>query len=527
VRALRCCPTSKKWQQPLSLHRLRAGGNGDTNNRDDEGSGSGSLRQPQRRVVVDYDPADSSSDREQQGGPTTPRRVLVAMDCFCPYHGVYLANQVRRRFPRDVAVAYVLSDYLRAFLSATQPDDVEQWNAAKMPATKEEADEWKAAVLRRCCGGDADSTVAVGGVEFVGVYCESDSGLEDAERLRELLQVRCRDDPPVLDARRHKYRMNERVRTATSTETSSSPSPLPVVDQRLCDSLSSAKDFAKPYFDRGQRVIVKPYRGVATESVYLCSSDDQVEVAWSAIVSSNVFGSRERHDSVVVQEFLAGTEYAVDVVTRNGQHKVAAIWRYDKRPANGAAFCYFRTELVDQGTDPNAAAVVDYVKSCLTALGVRWGLSHDEVIVTDDGRGPVLVEINCRQHNMDFCPLVMACVGYNALDMTVDALLGDDDDWDTYPDLPTLRAAGCMVHLVNYQSGTLVQTHHIDTLSELPSVLNLEVYEDFSTPGSVIEPTRDIRTDAGWVQLVNEDRAELEKDYETIIQLMPSMFQVA
>jgi hypothetical protein len=263
---------------------------------------------------------------------------------------------------------------------------------------------------------------------------------------------------------------------------------------------------------------------VASESVYLCENAKQVKEACRQILASPVFGEQGKHDTVLVQEFLVGQEYAIDVVSRNGQHKVAAVWRYDKRPANGASFCYFQTELVDCDMDDNVQAVCDYAIASLQALGVKWGLSHNEMIVTD--QGPTLVEVNCRQHNMDFVPLTMTCIGYNALDMTLEAFLGSDDDWDKFPDLPFLRAHGCMVHLVNTQRGILQDVRYLQELHDLPSVMNWQVYENFATQGEVIEPTIDIRTDAGWVQLASEDPQEMQRDYEQILAWMPTMFQV-
>ena len=105
-------------------------------------------------------------------------------------------------------------------------------------------------------------------------------------------------------------------------------------------------------------------------------------------------------------------------------------------------------------------------------------------------------------------------------------MLGTASDWDKYPEVPTLQASGCMVHLVNYVTGTLVGAHHLDEISGLPSVFNMEVYDPFVSPGSAIEPTVDIKTDAGWVQLVNDDEDALERDYAEIVRLMPAMFRV-
>jgi biotin carboxylase len=447
------------------------------------------------------------------------RRVVVLMDCFTPYLGLYVSNRIRADY-RDVAVVYVLSDYLRVFSLLTQPDEARQWEAATIPGSDPlQVEEWKGRVFP---GVDRNH------VEWVGVYSESDSGLDDAERLRLLLNVTCQDDPVVLTDRRHKYYMNERV---------GDQGGLPTVRQKLCSSVDEVLEFAREELLDAQeekdgsatgsvrRVIIKPFRGCGTESVHLCESLEQALEAWNTITNTTVFGTHELHSTVLAQEFLQGIEYAVDVVVRDGSYKVAAVWRYDKRPANGAPFCYFRTQLVDAASDPNVNSITEYVYQSLRALGVRWGISHNEVIVTSD-RGPVLVEVNCRQHNMDFCPITMCCIGYNALDMMVEAMLGTASDWDRYPDLPSLQASGCMVHLVNYASGRVVGAHSLDEIAGLSSVFNMEVYDSFLSPGSTIEPTVDIKTDAGWVQLVNDDDEVLERDYAEIVRLMPTMFQV-
>ena len=100
------------------------------------------------------------------------------------------------------------------------------------------------------------------------------------------------------------------------------------------------------------------------------------------------------------------------------------------------------------------------------------------------------------------------------------------EDWDKFPDLPFLRAHGCMVHLVNTQRGILKDVLYLQELHDLPSVMNWQVYEHFATQGEVIEPTIDIRTDAGWVQLANGDPEEMQRDYEQIVAWMPTMFQI-
>jgi len=158
-----------------------------------------------------------------------------------------------------------------------------------------------------------------------------------------LLQVECLDDPVIHEARRNKYLMQESAHRKAG---------LAVVKQKLCETIDDVRAFAGDLFALQQRrVVVKPIRGVASETVYLCQNLKEVDKAWKEITLTQVFGSGAQHENALVQEFVDGTEYAVDVMSRDGDHKIAAIWRYDKRPANGASFCYFKTELIDAEID--------------------------------------------------------------------------------------------------------------------------------------------------------------------------------
>lgn len=470
------------------------------------------------------------------------------MDKFCPYFGFYMSRRCCEAY--GVAAINVFSNYMNNYFLKEHPGLMEPL-FMRMPS-EEQVDEWV-------------SQLPVD--EIVGIICESDSGLADAERLGVMLKVRNHDG--INEARRHKFLMVEEVGKAG----------LAVVRQKLCFSPDEAIQFAKELglaegaekevhskevyasladtettsntgslgmgtntliATENPMCIVKPIRGCASDSVFLCKKLHDVKQAFGLIHGNPIFGSPEfTHDSVLVQEFAYGTEYALDIVSRGGDHKVAALWRYDKRPANGASFVYFSTEVVDADTEVGRI-VCDYAKSALDALDVRWGLSHTEVILGKD-MIPRLVEVNCRQHNMDFAPLTMACIGYNALDMTLAAYLGGNDkstypssgentriDWESLPDLPVTRAYGAVVHLVNFADGILVSVNKeaLSEIQQMESVLEMEIYPSFLEVGSPIIPTIDIRTDAGWVQIVNDDKEAFQRDYERIVELMPELFIV-
>ena len=451
-------------------------------------------------------------------------KALIIMDGFSPYHGQYIAHAARQNY--GTAVIHVFSDFMTRYLSEVegQKDHL----SSRLPD------------LENVDDVNAWSSLLPPSMEICGIYCESDSGLEDSERLGVALGLKCHDG--VNYARRDKFLMNKVV---------SEVGGLDVVKQKSCCTVEEAEDFAielglgEDVTDDGRRVVVKPLRGVASDDVHLCSTLPALRKAFHKILYSPVFGSPKeaKHEQVLVQEFAAGIEYAVDVVCRNGERKVAALWRYDKRAVNDAPFVYLCTELVSSISKEGVEQeVCKYVFKALEALGVRWGLSHVEVIVGTSNTGKVqirLVEVNCRQHNTDFMPLANACIGYNALDMVLAAYLGDAETektsstsrgprWESIPSLPTTHAHGAIVHFVSHVEGSIsrIRFDVLEEIEDLPSVMDLHVYPQFMEVGNSIAKTIDIRSDTGWAHIMNDDEDEFRRDYSRIVELMKEMFEV-
>jgi hypothetical protein len=101
---------------------------------------------------------------------------------------------------------------------------------------------------------------------------------------------------------------------------------------------------------------------------------------------------------LLAQEFLNGTEYIVDCVSHEGQHVVSAIWEYSqKRDPKTKGISKDYVCLVDANTE-TARLLVEYVFKALGALDIRYGASHSEVIIAEDG--PCLVETGARMHGL-------------------------------------------------------------------------------------------------------------------------------
>ncbi|CAN0503402.1 unnamed protein product, partial [Laminaria digitata] len=51
------------------------------------------------------------------------------------------------------------------------------------------------------------------------------------------------------------------------------------------------------------------------------------------------------NEGALGMQCLDGAEYVVDSVSRDGEHRICAIWEYDKRSINDTNFVYFGMDL--------------------------------------------------------------------------------------------------------------------------------------------------------------------------------------
>lgn len=373
-----------------------------------------------------------------------PSKGIIVIDPFSSIFSGYLINNAIQKY--GVGIVNVFSPYsakgvqARLEKNAEEGVPVEDMLAKTAPLGEDELTAWLKSIP----------------FNIVAVICESDSGLDYAERLSCAI-----DSSPANGAhlqhngygvaRRDKYLMSKIC----------SDAGIPVVRQALC---ASTEDAIQKGFEFGvveaninstlpsTEVIIKPLRGVASNRVSLCSTPSSIQSATESILGTAVFGTYDiKYSDVLMQEFITGKEYAIDVVSKNGVHKIAAVWLYDKTStANDGSnpFVYSCTRLISSD-DPchPAEDIFTYIESVLTALGIEWGLTHNEVKVTPSG-DIRLIEINARQHNTYFEPLCQACIGYNAFDMCLSAYLGTNDvqdpenDFEQAPRYPTLGYSG-------------------------------------------------------------------------------------
>ena len=169
---------------------------------------------------------------------------------------------------------------------------------------------------------------------IVAVMAGAETGVEVADRLA----TRCHtlnNGEKLSTARRNKYHMGETVRAAG----------IRAVQQQRATEWSQIEAFLADWNPNPFCVVVKPIQSAGSDDVFKCQSVEETRAAFDKI-NGAINGLGLVNEGVLVQEFLDGTEYVIDSVSRDGVHKVTAIWEYDKRSVNDANFVYFGMKML-------------------------------------------------------------------------------------------------------------------------------------------------------------------------------------
>merc|ERR1712048_361058 len=144
-------------------------------------------------------------------------------------------------------------------------------------------------------------------------------------------------------------------------------------------------------------IVVKPVESCGSDGVKICRTEAEVQEHFNLLME----GQRKvgaQGAAVLCQEFLKGTEYVVDHVSRDGVHKTMMVWVYDKQPTNGGDFVYYGMIPVDSASD-EAKVLISYTRAVLDALKLDNGPTHGEIMMTEDG--PCLVEMNSDAEQLE------------------------------------------------------------------------------------------------------------------------------
>ncbi|NBM21025.1 ATP-grasp domain-containing protein [Streptomyces sp. GC420] len=334
--------------------------------------------------------------------------------------------------------------------------------------------------------------------EPVAVVPDSEFGVPFADLLSERMGLPT-NGTRLSPARRDKYRMIETVKAAG----------LRGARQLL---VTDVGELAAWHREMGGRIVVKPLSSAGSEGVHYCDTPEQSVRAYRSLIGTeNIFSMR--NDSVVAQEYLAGTEYAVNTVSRDGRHHLCDIWTATQTTANGVLdLCDGLVLLPHEGE--RVERVVAYCEQVLDAMGIRHGPAHLDVRLTPSG--PCLIEVGARMGGGWTDHYARMGTGESQLNWTVDAYTDPDRFLARHQERYRIGEFVAGAPLISPVEGTLRAYRGLEDLKRLESYHGLRT---FVRPGDRIRRTVDDLTYPLLVELRHEVQDVVLRDLASVRRL--------
>jgi biotin carboxylase len=246
----------------------------------------------------------------------------------------------------------------------------------------------------------------------------------------------------------------------------------------------------------GYPLVLKPTDGSGSRGVVRVGSPDEISQVWRQATSLRgrddlPFAKFYPVDRFIAEEFIDGPEYSVESFSFAGRHIAVSVTQ--KLAAGFVEMGHAEpADLAPQ----DEARIVDYVGQFLTVMGLRDGVAHTEIKLSD--RGPRIIESHDRVAGDRIMDLVKAVY---RLDLEQYAV-----GWPhrLVPELTKrpVPHGGAATRFLTAPRGTVVAVEGTDEVLSHPGVLDLELdvevgseigelMDNFDRLGQVLVAARD------------------------------------
>ncbi|MFG2507773.1 acetyl-CoA carboxylase biotin carboxylase subunit family protein [Streptomyces rubiginosohelvolus] len=167
----------------------------------------------------------------------------------------------------------------------------------------------------------------------------------------------------------------------------------------------------------GYPFIVKPTAGTASFGVTLVHSPQEAAEAYRRATGD--FPGITRL-GVLAEQYHEGPQYSVEAFSEAGEHVVVAVTRKYSDPENMVELGHVLPAPLESA---DREAIASHVARVLDALGVEFGPTHTEIVLT--GEGPKIIETHLRVGGDDIFNLVKDAVGVDMLDFQTRQTFGE------------------------------------------------------------------------------------------------------
>jgi biotin carboxylase len=345
--------------------------------------------------------------------------------------------------------------------------------------------------------GDFDALVdTVTSYRPIGIVAGNERGVELTAELVDRLMPQLGNVPGSAPAHRHKGEMMRAL------ERAGVPGPLTISTADPAE----VTDWIHRVGLAGRPLIVKPPASAGTDNVHLIPPGEDWRPVFDKLLGQ-INGFELRNDTVIVQEFLEGLEYIVDLYSVDGHHGLVDTCVYSKHD-RGARIGIYDTADFLAPDHPDVPPLADYLMRAADAVGIRNGSTHAEVIVTADG--PRLVELAARYSGS--CMMVSGSIatGDNQIYRTVRHVL----DGEFTPGFELVEQVRTLWLCADH-AGAVRGMAILEAAAQLPTVRKMSIPPD----GKVVPMTNDVTTSLGWIIQAAADWDVIEQDYARIREM--------
>jgi hypothetical protein len=329
------------------------------------------------------------------------------------------------------------------------------------------------------------------GFRVRAVVPATEPGVTCADRLAALLKLRG-NDPELIAARRDKAAMRAAVARAGLR------SPAFARVEALDDALRFAREHGFP-------LMLKTPSGASMNNVFRCERECDISPALTTILgTANLFGQSATH--AVIETFLDGPEYAVNMFNDGSRIHVTDIWKYERRDTAHARNLYYAAIMQSTET-PLGRQLADYAAAVTRAVGIRFGPAHVEVKLTPE---PTMIEVGARLFGIEAPRRMVEGSNFHPYRGTVDVFLNGTT---AMPDPVRYHEFQAHAFCITEASGTIVRVDGLEEIAALPSFRTWTVK---AKVGKSIRPTVDMETHPLLVWLAHPEREVVLRDLETV-----------
>ncbi len=271
----------------------------------------------------------------------------------------------------------------------------------------------------------------------------------------------------------------------------------------------------------GKKLVVKPLNSAGGEGVKICQSLQDVETACLDIFSTKINMLGFKNNKVLLQHYIEGEEYVINTVSYGGQHKLCELWQYTRLQRTSGEQIYDTATIVDY--DPLVhKEVVDYAMDVITALGVKYGPAHVEII--KNNKGCFLVELGARLMgaNLPF-PLLAQCISTPQALMTVTAYADPEKFKQQCKLVYQVKQPLLALFMMSNHAGVVTSIHHLEKIQSCKSFFDMKLAVKL---GGMLSTTADYKTSPGMIYLSHPDKSVIFSDMQYIRTLEKNMFTV-